>query len=187
MPGGKVLRTFTYENGRVTEQLPLTVREAKRREAARIHALTQDAYAQRTQADPPYRALSEAVDDVSRQMEVGGALVAVTVDMQGEHIVGAIRYREDTPGVLLGYRLAVSPRFQRRGIAGRLLQRLDRVALYEGCDEIHLHVRRTSPELLRLYEKFGYHLVDASKGPEYSHPVFQVVARTIETNTRRLY
>lgn len=187
MPGGKVLRTFTFENGRVLEQLPLTIREAKRWEAARVHALTQEAYALRTQADPPYRALSETAEDVRRQLETGGALVAVSVDMEGEHIVGALRYREDAPGVLLGYRLAVSPHFQRRGIASKLLQRLDRVALCEGCDEIHLHVRRTSPELLHLYEKFGYYLVDASKGPEYSHPVFQVVAKKIDSNTRRLY
>jgi ribosomal protein S18 acetylase RimI-like enzyme len=187
MPGGKVLRTFSYVNGEVRENLPLTIREAKRWEAGRVHALTQEAYALRAQADPPYRALSETVEDVRRQIEAGGAIVAVTADMEGEHVVGALRYREDAPGVLLGYRLAVSPKFQRRGIASRLLQRLDRVALYEGCDEIHLHVRRTSPELIALYEKFGYHLVDASKGPEYSHPIFQVVAKHIDNNARRLY
>lgn len=187
MPGGKVLRTFTFEDGEVREAFQLTIREAKRWEAGRIHKLTQEAYALRTQAEPPYRALSETVVDVRRQLANGGAVVAVIVDMEGEHIVGALRYREDAPGVLLGYRLAVAPAFQRRGVASRLLQRLDRVALYEGCDEIHLHVRRTSPELIALYAKFGYHLVDASKGPEYSHPVFQVVAKHIDNNARRLY
>ncbi len=187
MPGGKVLRIFEYEDGKVRETLPLTLREAKRWEAGRIHALTQEAYALRTQAEPPYRALSETVEDVRRQIENGGAIVAIAVDMEGEHVVGAIRYREDAPGVLLGYRLAVSPHYQRRGIASRLLQRLDRVALYEGCDEIHLHVRRTSPELIALYEKFGYYLVDASTGPEYGHPIYQVVAKHIDSNARRLY
>jgi ribosomal protein S18 acetylase RimI-like enzyme len=186
MPGGKVLKIYTYENGVVQEEMPLTIREAKPHEAARIHEITHDAYAGRDTADPPYAALAETVEDVEEHLKAGGALVALTVDMDGERIVGAIRYREDAPGVLLGYRLAVSPDCQMRGIARKLLVRLDRVALVEGCGEIHLHVRRTSPELLSLYEKCGYQLVDETRGPEYSHPVYQVVARFIDTNTRRI-
>lgn len=177
MPGGKVLRTFAFEGGVVREEIPLTIREAKRRDAAAIQAVTQTAYAGRQKADPPYAALSETDDDVRAHLEAGGALVAVTVDMEGEHLIGAIRYREDAPGRLLGYRLAVLPHHQRHGIARKLLDRLDRVALIEGCNEIHLHVRRTSPELLDLYAKCGYSLVAEERGPEYSHPVYQVVAR----------
>jgi ribosomal protein S18 acetylase RimI-like enzyme len=179
MPGGKVLKIYTYENGVVQEELPITVREARPRDVARIHAITQAAYAGRGAAEPPYAALSETEDDVRAHLEAGGALVAVTADMDGEHVAGAIRYREDAPGRLLGYRLAVSPEYQRHGVARKLLERLERVALVEGCNEIHLHVRRTSPELLELYGKCGYHLVDEARGPEYRHPVYQVVARFI--------
>lgn len=177
MPGGKVLRVFTFEDGEVREELPLTIREARPRDVAGVQAVTQEAYEGRQKAEPPYAALSETEDDVRRHLEAGGALVALTVDMEGEHIVGAIRYREDAPGRLLGYRLAVKPEHQRHGIARKLLERLDRVALVEGCAEIHLHVRRTSPELLDLYGKCGYALVDEARGPEYSHPVYQVMAR----------
>jgi ribosomal protein S18 acetylase RimI-like enzyme len=186
MPGGKVLKIYTYENGVVHEELPLTIREAKPRDAGEIHAVTQAAYQGRDDAQPPYAALGETVNDVKNHLDEGGAMVAVTVDMDGEHVVGAIRYRVDAPGRLLGYRLAVSPEVQHRGIARKLLDKLDRVALVEGCGEIHLHVRRTSPELVELYGKCGYHLVDETRGPEYSHPVYQVVARFIDTNTRRI-
>jgi tRNA threonylcarbamoyladenosine biosynthesis protein TsaE len=179
MPGGKVLKIYTYENGVVQPELPLTIREGRPRDAEEINAVTHVAYRGRDDAEPPYAALSETVEDVKSHLAQGGALVAVTVDMDGEHVIGAIRYREDAPGRLLGYRLAVSPPFQHHGVARKLLERLDRVALVEGCGEIHLHVRRTSPELLELYGKCGYHLVDETRGPEYSHPVYQVVARFI--------
>ena len=100
------LTDLYVEDGVVREEMPLTIREAKPRDVPDIQAVTQEAYAGRQAAEPPYAALSESEDDVRKHLEAGGALVAVTVDMDGEHIVGAIRYREDAPGRLLGYRLA---------------------------------------------------------------------------------
>lgn len=170
MPGGKVLKVFEY-----TPSAELIVRPARVGDAEEITALTLAAYSLRVKADPPYAALSEGPEHVREHLSLGGGIVAEA----GGRVAGCIRWRVESPGILLGYRLAVSPDFQRRGIGSRLLARLEGVAQREECRQVHLHVRRNSPELMDMYARFGYSIIIDNPEPEYNHPIYVVMMKRI--------
>lgn len=170
MPGGKVLKIVEH-----THVPEIHLRPAIPDDALEITGITHAAYRLRVKADPPYAALSEGPDHVIEHLGMGGGIVA---EAEGR-IVGCMRWRVESPGILLGYRLAVSPDFQRRGIGSRLLARLEGVAQREECRQVHLHVRRTSPELMDLYARFGYSIIIDNPEPEYNHPVYVVMRKRV--------
>ena len=52
--------------------------------------------------------------------------------------------------------LAVSPPYQRRGIAKRLVKEAERLLAVAGCPKINLQIREGNEEVIRFYEGIGY-------------------------------
>ena len=52
--------------------------------------------------------------------------------------------------------LAVSPDFQRRGIATQLVRRAEKVLAKAGCPKINLQVRETNQGVIAFYESLGF-------------------------------
>lgn len=157
------------------DTMTATLRAADIADADGIEAVTRAAYELRAERIPPYKALSENADDVRRHIERGGAVVAE----MDRKVVGAVRYREQRPGALLLYRLAVAPGHQRHGIGRRLMAAVEDIARRSGYDEVHLHARHTCPDLIATYERLGYHAVDDPTEPDYNHPVYLLMSKTV--------
>jgi predicted N-acetyltransferase YhbS len=153
----------------------ITLRRGNNEDAEAIEAVTRAAYKRRAERIPPYKALFETAADVLRHLERGGAVVA---EAEGV-VIGAVRYREKKPGVLLLYRLAVHPNAQRRGIGRRLIRAVEEIAREAGHSCVHLHARRTCPDLIATYERLGYHEVDDPREPDYDHPVQLLMSKTV--------
>ena len=60
--------------------------------------------------------------------------------------------------------LAVHPRFRGRGLGGRLLAEILRVARAQGCLEATLEVRPSNAAALRLYGSAGFRVVGRRRG-----------------------
>ncbi len=58
--------------------------------------------------------------------------------------------------------LAVLPQWRRRGIAQKLLQGAEAVALTWGYQALHLHVLESNPAARRLYDKLDYRVLHIS-------------------------
>jgi len=52
--------------------------------------------------------------------------------------------------------LAVSPDFQRKGIATQLMQRAETLLIKAGCPKINLQVRETNLAVIDFYESLGF-------------------------------
>lgn len=144
-------------------------------DAIAIEAVTRAAYERRAERVPPYKALSETPEDVERHLGRGGAVIA---ELDGV-VVGAVRHREQRPGALLLYRLAVHPDHQLHGIGRRLMAAVEELARRNGYEEVHLHARRTCPDLIAAYERLGYSEVNDPTEPDYNHPVYLLMSKTI--------
>ncbi len=74
-------------------------------------------------------------------------------------------YNNSVVGIVLGgydgvrgwvYGLAVSPRYQRRGIGRELLGRAESTLRGMGCPKVNLQVRTSNQEVVTFYEQCGY-------------------------------
>ena len=96
---------------------------------------------------------NDPVLDIKRKLKIDAELLLVAE--QGSRIVG---------GVMAGYEghrgwvnyLAVSPSYQRRGIATLLMQRVEADLMHRGCPKINLQVRETNAQVLAFYAALGY-------------------------------
>jgi ribosomal protein S18 acetylase RimI-like enzyme len=69
--------------------------------------------------------------------------------------------------------LAVSPHYQRRGIATRLIKEAERRLRAVGCPKINLQVRASNKEAITFYERIGYSkddVVGMGKRLEHDEP-----------------
>lgn len=56
------------------------------------------------------------------------------------------------------YSLAIDPAYQHQGIAQQLCQKLEKIALKDGRQEIVLEVRNDNKRAIKFYRKQNYHL-----------------------------
>jgi ribosomal protein S18 acetylase RimI-like enzyme len=54
------------------------------------------------------------------------------------------------------YSVAVDPQYQRRGIGGALVQRLEAALVERGCLKVNLQVRASNAGVIAFYAKLGY-------------------------------
>ena len=59
--------------------------------------------------------------------------------------------------------VAVSPKYRRQGIAGRLLERITEEARLRKCESIRLEVRESNFGAIALYKKHGFREIDIRK------------------------
>lgn len=61
-------------------------------------------------------------------------------------------------------RLAVAPRWRRKGVAAALLAAGDRALHAAGCDRCYLEVRDDNEAAIALYERLGFHRIGRRRG-----------------------
>ncbi len=74
-------------------------------------------------------------------------------------IIAYICFRVITDEMQL-LRIAVAPRWRRRGVASKLLDKCFAVALEKGAVSAILEVRPSNKSAISLYHKLGFHLVE---------------------------
>lgn len=135
----------------------ITITSASIQEAGLVHALTQSAFVEYAGLlTPAPECLHESIADVARSIARGGAFIAWGDDGQP---VGSARY-EPLNGHLHVSRVAVLPAYRGLGVAGSLLAAIDDTAIALGLDLLQLQTRLNLPRNIRLYEKFGYRIID---------------------------
>ncbi|WP_010632825.1 GNAT family N-acetyltransferase [Sporolactobacillus vineae] len=121
-------------------------------DAALIRSLMRRAFAEYQNSAAPSSAMQETEASIQTAMSEGEqALIA----SEGDGPVGMIRYllKEDH---LYFFRLSVTPEEQGKGIAKKILQELESVALENGKHEIRCRVRQSVGRNLHLYQSVGY-------------------------------
>jgi ribosomal protein S18 acetylase RimI-like enzyme len=125
---------------------------ATRKDAVRVHGITQAAYAEyRGVLDPPSGVDRETLADVARALDNGGALLAWI----GDTAVGAVRF-DHASDHLVVERLAVIPTARGQGIARILLAYIEDLARQAHLPEVRLGVRLSLPRNVDLYQRLGY-------------------------------
>ncbi|MEJ2546125.1 MAG: GNAT family acetyltransferase [Calditrichaceae bacterium] len=52
--------------------------------------------------------------------------------------------------------LAVDPKYQRKGIASKMMAEAENILRSTGCAKINLQVREINPDVVKFYESIGY-------------------------------
>ncbi len=95
--------------------------------------------------------LAETVEDVMAYVKRGGAVIA----WDGETAVGSARFHPETNHLYIG-RVAVPPKFRRRGIASEIMRFLEAHACELYLPETRVEVRLALPSNVALYKSLGY-------------------------------
>lgn len=91
--------------------------------------------------------------DIDRKLKVDPELLLVAV--QGSKIIGSVMGGYEGHRGWINY-LAVSRKYQRQGIATKLMQRVEVDLMRKGCPKINLQVRNTNDSVLAFYTALGY-------------------------------
>jgi tRNA threonylcarbamoyladenosine biosynthesis protein TsaE len=119
--------------------------------AEAVWGLIHESFGARPALDPPAPALAETVESVSDSLAEYGGLLA-TVD---DEPAGSLILRPE--GNLLRLtRVAVSPEYQRIGVAGMLAAEAERVARRDGFAGTELVARAELPQTVGLWLHLGY-------------------------------
>jgi ribosomal protein S18 acetylase RimI-like enzyme len=141
---------------------PVRFTQATREDAARVHGITQAAYAEyRGVLDPPSGVDRETLVDVERALDDGGAVLAWIGDMA----VGAVRFQHAGDHLHVE-RLAVIPTARGQGIARMLLAYLEDLARHSHLPEVRLGVRLSLFRNVDLYQGLGYQMRSVHPYPE---------------------
>ena len=92
-------------------------------------------------------------------------------------------YEAENDRILVIHTLAVHPRYQRRGVASRLLETAADVAAKTGCAAIRLDVAERNTPAIRVYERAGYRYVstvDLGLPEEYDLKWFRLYERPVK-------
>ena len=136
--------------------------------AAIVHELTQAAFAPYAALDRPSGALAETVEDVARDLDAGGALLAYSADW--ETPLGALRWRLEADHLWVK-RVSVHPDHQGRGVGDFLMDATRGIAHAHGRTEVRLGVRHALERNRRWYERRGFRpAVEHDDWTEYAAP-----------------
>jgi predicted N-acetyltransferase YhbS len=128
---------------------------------------------------PAYSIRPATPADISRLVEMVNAAFSVETFLEGQRTdaerlassmqKGQILLAEDAAGHLIGSvyvefcgkrgymgMLAVSPSHQGSGLARRLLAAAEDLFRHKGCEAIDISVLSLRPELIPIYERFGF-------------------------------
>jgi ribosomal protein S18 acetylase RimI-like enzyme len=158
---------MTAEHVRITR--------ATHEDTARIHGITQAAYAEyRGVLDPPSGVDRETLADVERALDKGGAVLAWI----GDHAVAAVRFQAAVDHLSVE-RLAVIPTARGQGIARALLAYLEDLARQSHLPDVRLGVRLSLPRNVDLYQSLGYMMRSVHPYPEGTD-TWAVLAKPME-------
>ncbi|MFT6408899.1 MAG: ribosomal protein S18 acetylase RimI-like enzyme [Arenicella sp.] len=91
--------------------------------------------------------------DIKRKLQVDPELLLVAIIDRA--IVGSVMGGYEGHRGWINY-LAVSPNFQRQGIASELMRRVESDLLLKGCAKINLQIRAINKSVLAFYVALGY-------------------------------
>ncbi len=147
----------------------LTIRVAQAHEAESLLRLTQEAFAEQAQLDPPSGVFKETADTVLEAMAAGTVVVA---EQEGQ-VVGVARLRSiDDPPALYCGRLAVRADMQGRGVGSALMAEAERRARAEEHAAVVVGVRLALPRNLRFFQNRGYRIIAEHIHDGYDQPTF---------------
>lgn len=133
------------------------VRPAAPSDAAAVHRVTQAAWAEHADLDPPTSVLAEDEGTVRADLASGTVLVAEAA----HEVVAALRLQPGPGGLLWVRRVAVRPDHRRRGLAALLLRAAEDLAARSALPaRLRLQVRHVLPGSRRLYERLGWAAVE---------------------------
>lgn len=132
-----------------------------------IHTLMISAFTKYKNDTPPSSALDETVESINAALAAGEQ--ALICHDEGQP-AGMVRFTIEGK-MLYFFRLSVLPEKQGRGIAKKLLEKLEQIAVQQEMKEIQCKVRASLPQNIRLYESIGYEvfeeqLLDRGAGPK---------------------
>jgi ribosomal protein S18 acetylase RimI-like enzyme len=141
--------------------MTLRVEPASPAQIALVHRIMLEAFAEYAEVlQPPSSSHLESIDDVTRAVAEGGAIIA----WEDEVPAASARYRRRT-GYLYVERVAVLPAYRRRGIATALMRFLERLARQLGYDSLQVGVRMSLSGNVALYEALGYRVLRLGPHP----------------------
>lgn len=145
--------------------------------AEEVHRLTQAAFREHGRLDPPSGAVRESVERVRDDLAAGGGAV-LTLD--GEP---AACLRLAASGTDLHVRrLAVDPRFRRRGLGRALLDWAEQEARRRGCEAISVGVRLALPGNLAFFRRLGYDVVGEHRHDGYEQTTWLALRKRLGGN-----
>jgi ribosomal protein S18 acetylase RimI-like enzyme len=148
---------------------------ATREDAARVHGITQAAYAEyRGVLDPPFGVDRETLVNVVRAHDESGAVLAWIDDTA----VGAVRFQHAVDHLAVE-RLAVIPTARGQGIARALLAHFEELARQCHRPEVRLGVRWSLPRNVDLYQGLGYQIRSVHPYPEGTD-IWAVLTKSVE-------
>jgi ribosomal protein S18 acetylase RimI-like enzyme len=124
----------------------LTIRPYAAADHDAVVALWREVFA----GDPPW---NDPEDVITRKLGVQPDLFLVA--HLGERMAGTVLGGFDGVRGWV-HHLAVAPDLRRRGLAGRLMDRVEARLVEMGCAKLNLHVRRSNLEVVAFYESRGY-------------------------------
>src|SRR6266853_5932561 len=104
--------------------------------------------------DPPW---NKPIDVIRRKLLVQQELFFVCV-VEGQLVGTVLAGFDGVRGWV--HKLAVLPKFQRHGIASRLMHAAEEVLRSMGCPKVNLQVRASNAAVVNFYERAGYGIED---------------------------
>jgi predicted N-acetyltransferase YhbS len=145
----------------------LRIRSATTADAALLSELIIAAFSSYSEPlDPPSSALKESIDAVRTKLATHGAGIAEI----GPDNVGCVLFTPEDPETLYLGRLAVHPRWRRRGIAQALIAFVESEARQHGHTKIALGVRVALSANQRLFASCGFIEVSREAHPGFTEP-----------------
>jgi ribosomal protein S18 acetylase RimI-like enzyme len=153
----------------------LRLREATKADLPAIAGLIHAAFEeQRGRLAPPSGAHNETVETLEEKLRAGGAILA----KEAGQAAGCVFYRPEA-GCIYLERLAVLPRFRRRGIAHALIEAVEERARASGLPCVRLGVRADLAENQDYYERLGFHRVEAAAHTGYSQTTYYIYKKEL--------
>ncbi len=135
-------------------------------DAAQVLATIHAAFAvQSARTDPPSGALQETLASIEAQLTIGGGAGV----RAGTGLAAVVLWREKENGLYLG-RLAVHPRYRRRGLARTLLAAAEAEARRRNLPRLHLGTRLALAETSALFTSCGFVATGLETHPGYPAP-----------------
>ncbi|MHB8577983.1 MAG: GNAT family N-acetyltransferase, partial [Dehalococcoidia bacterium] len=130
-----------------------------------IYDLTRAAFDEyRTTLDPPSGVFHEDEAFVRSVLAANGGVIATLAGVP----VGCGRYElHRNDGYLCFGRLAVLPEHRGRGVAARMIDWFEALAVEQSLSEVRLGVRLALPRNLDLYTRLGYEVFAYEERPGY--------------------
>ncbi|MEI6132588.1 MAG: GNAT family N-acetyltransferase [Bacillota bacterium] len=146
--------------------LGLEIVTATLSDAGKIKAITLDAfdrYIRKNMITNPIRALTETLEDITKDIENGCVLIA---SMYG-HPAGSIRILDLESGIARISRFGVTTDYRKIGVGHELLKKADEIMQISHVKSAYLFTALSNKRLIHFYKRHGYFLASVDSKGDY--------------------